>query len=117
MNNDIIFCIFEYLNLVDLINCALTNKQFNITSKNETLWHNLFLNKYGSEVRGSYANYRDYHIVDEFLLLNNTSLSCTYIRDILCLSPVKSVYIPKEVIILSNLQKLTLQCGPLKSLP
>ena len=38
MNDDIIFVIYTFLKLRDILNCSLVNKQFYKGTKNETLW-------------------------------------------------------------------------------
>jgi len=45
-NNVIIFKIYNYLNINDLFNCSLINKQFNKIFNCDLLWKNIITEKY-----------------------------------------------------------------------
>jgi hypothetical protein len=45
-NNVIIFKIYNYLNINDLFNCSLVNKQFNNIFNCDLLWQNIITEKY-----------------------------------------------------------------------
>lgn len=50
MNNDILFCIIDFLRLIDTLNCSLVNKQINHVTKNEIKWKALFVNNFQNNV-------------------------------------------------------------------
>jgi hypothetical protein len=104
MNSDIIFCIFECLNLVDLLNCSLINKQFYAISNSELLWKRLCDQKYETYVTNNYrANYKSWTILYKFLIeYGIIAANPTDCIIHMCLRRLKSL--PVEIVLLKNLQ-------------
>ena len=117
MNNDTLFCIFEFLNAKDIISCSLVNNQFYIVSKNDILWESLFVKKfYNIESNGNYQLYKTYDVLNNFLRKFN---NVNHIINLQCLDlnwcGLKSI--PKEIGQLTNLQTFVLHSNRLKSIP
>jgi Leucine-rich repeat (LRR) protein len=75
MNSDIIFCIFEYLTIKDLLNSSLINKLFNTTSKNELLWKRFCDKEYEKLVENDYrVNYKSWTVLGKFLKKNRNNM-------------------------------------------
>ena len=93
-NNVTIFKIYNYLNINDLFNCSLINKQFNNIFNCDLLWKNIIKEKYIDididEIR------KQYNII-------NFKYICKKITDLLYLNKTLDLHknqlqeIPKEI--------------------
>lgn len=45
---DIYYCIFTFLGIIDVNRCSCVNKSFNNIIKNDMLWNHIYFNCYGS---------------------------------------------------------------------
>ena len=78
-NNITIFKIYNYLNINDLFNCSLINKQFNNVFNCDLLWKNIIAEKYIdidiNEIKKQYniINFKNiYKKIKDLLYLNKT---------------------------------------------
>ena len=104
-NNVTIFKIYNYLNINDLFNCSLVNKQFNNIFNCDLLWNNIITEKY------IYVN------IDEIKKhYNIIKLKYVYkiIKDLLYLN--KTLNLNKTVTDLINLERLNVY-SQLKEIP
>jgi len=105
-NNVTIFKIYNYLNLNDLFNCSLMNKQFNNIFNCDLLWKNIIIEKYSDididEIQ------KQYNII-------NLKYICKKITDLLYLN--KTLNLNKTVTDLINLKILNLNSNKLKEIP
>jgi hypothetical protein len=117
MNSDIIFCIFEYLNSVDLLNCSLINKQFCAISTSELLWKRICDQKYETQVTNNYyATYKSWTRLQKFLDFYNRSSPDKRNRDInMHCRHLKSL--PDEFVLLKNLSRIDLSNNDLSIIP
>ena len=131
-NNITIFKIYNYLNINDLFNCSLINKQFNNLFNCDLLWKNIIAEKYEKyidididEIKKQYniINFKYIYkkIIDLLYLKKTLNLKRT-VKDLinlqkLNLSNKKLKEIPKEIGSLINLQTLHLSCSQLKEIP
>jgi Leucine-rich repeat (LRR) protein len=117
MNSDIIFCIFEYLNSIDLLNCSLTNKQFYAISTSELLWKRLCDQEYETQVTNNYrTNYKSWSILYRFLVKYNamgTNIKDNIIN--LCGRQLKSI--PDEFVLLKNVSFIEFSSNNLNVIP
>jgi Leucine-rich repeat (LRR) protein len=114
MNDDIIFELYKFLHLTDIIKCSLINKQFNRVTKNELLWkenikevikfdgsyYESFKFNYGLERIKKWGGYKNdikklYH--QEYLGICRTMK-----------------FLPSQIGLLQNLQKLSLTHSGIK---
>jgi Leucine-rich repeat (LRR) protein len=105
-NNVTIFKIYNYLNINDLFNCSLINKQFNNIFNCDLLWKNIITEKY-SDINIDEIQ-KQYNII-------NFKYICKKITDLLYLN--KTLNLNKTVTDLINLQKLSLSNNQLKEIP
>jgi Leucine-rich repeat (LRR) protein len=76
MDSDSLFCILNYLDLKNILNCSLVNQQFNSISKNDLIWKQLFeirfvplnLKLFAQVIANYYVNYKSHHNLNKFLL-------------------------------------------------
>ena len=128
-NNVTIFKIYNYLNINDLFNCSLINKQFNNIFNCDLLWQNIITKKYFDididEIQKQYniINFKYiYKIIIDLLYLNKTLNLNKTVKDLINL---KKLYldnrqlkeIPKEIGSLINLQTLYLHDNKLEEIP
>ena len=128
-NNVTIFKIYNYLNINDLFNCSLINKQFNNIFNCELLWKNIITEKYIDididEIKKQYNVVNFKHIckkIIDLLYLNKTlNLNKTVTDWInleeLNLSNNQLQEIPKEIGSLINLEELYLHNNKLQEIP
>ena len=125
-NNVIIFKIYNYLNINDLFNCSLINKQFNNIFNCDLLWKNIIMKKYSNididEIKKQYNIINFKYIckkIIDLLYLNKTLNLNQTVKDlinlkILNLNSNKLKEIPKEIESLINLQYLSFYNNQLK---
>jgi len=125
-NNVIIFNIYNYLNINDLFNCSLINKQFNNIFNCDLLWKNIIIKKYNDinidEIQKQYniINFKYiYKKIIDLLYLNKTLNLNKTVKDLINLKQLdlnnkKLKEIPKEIGSLINLQYLDLYNNQLK---
>jgi Leucine-rich repeat (LRR) protein len=129
MNNDCLFCIFRLLNLNDILSSAQVCKQFNVVTNNELIWKAFFCNKSTIDKIDYKKKYKDYTILDNFLLKNfdcplfdlqhkkKTKIKIiTKLRD-LELSCCQLASIPSEIGLLIQLKYLDLGFNNLREIP
>jgi len=119
-NNVTIFKIYNYLNINDLFNCSLINKQFNNIFNCDLLWKNIITKKYIDididEIKKQHNiiifKYICKKIMDLLYLNNTLNLSKTVKDSInlhkLNLFNIQLQKIPKEIGSLINLHELNL---------
>ena len=128
-NNVTIFKIYNYLNIDDLFNCSLINKQFNNIFNCDLLWQNIIIEKYIDididEIKKQYdiinfkcicKKIKDLLYLKKTLNLNRTIKDLINLQ-ILFLDNKKLKEIPKEIRSLINLQTLYLYNNQLKEIP
>jgi len=83
MNNDILFCIFNFIPLKDTINFSLICKQFNAIANNSLYWNSLLFDHFNikSSGRNTKNKYRQYYIVDNFLLKHIAKIQAEKLRE------------------------------------
>ena len=128
-NNVTIFKIYNYLNINDLFNCSLINKQFNNIFNCDLLWENIIIKKYIDididEIKKQYNIINFKYIckkIIDLLYLNKTLNLNKTVTDLINLQRLdlnnkKLKEIPKEIGSLINLQYLYLDNNPLKEIP
>jgi Leucine-rich repeat (LRR) protein len=120
MNADIIYCILSLLKPIDILNCALINKQFQTISKNELIWKQICETDFVSIMINYYEGYRKYGIMTNFLKRYDLPIQKYKI-----LINLKNLHfggkqikrIPSEIGLLVNLEYIELSDNKLKSLP
>ena len=128
-NNVTIFKIYNYLNINDLFNCSLIDKQFNNIFNCDLLWKNIITEKYSDvnidEIQKQYniINFKYiYKKIKDLLYLNKTLKLNRMVTDLINLKELdlcdnQLEEIPKEIGSLINLQKLNLYNNQLKEIP
>jgi Leucine-rich repeat (LRR) protein len=128
-NNVTIFKIYNYLNINDLFNCSLINKQFNNIFNCDLLWKNIIATKYSDinidEIKKQYNIINFKYIckkIIDLLYLNKTLNLNKTVKDLINLKKLYLSYnqlkeIPKEIGSLINLQYLYLTNNKLKEIP
>ena len=131
-NNVIIFKIYNYLNINDLFNCSLINKQFNNIFNCDLLWKTIITEKYEKyidvdidEIKKQYNIINFKHIckkIKDLLYLNKTlnlNKTVTELINLRYLDLHSNLFkeIPKEIGFLVNLQYLGLRIGQLREIP
>jgi Leucine-rich repeat (LRR) protein len=67
MNEDTLFCIFEYLSFGNIRNCSIACKLWNIAAKSDRLWKPIFIYQYGNKCTNNYyANYKICYKLNRF---------------------------------------------------
>ena len=127
-NNVTIFKIYNYLNINDLFNCSLVNKQFNNIFNCDLLWQNIITEKYIDididEIQKHYNIIKlkyVYKIIKDLLYLNkilNFKFNKT-VKDLINLQYLNLINnrlqeIPKEIGSLINLKELILHNNQLQ---
>ena len=107
-NNVTIFTIYNYLNINDLFNCSLVNKQFNNIFNCDLLWKNIIAEKYIDIDIDIDEIKEQYNIV-------NFKYSCKKIIDLLYLN--KTLNLNRTVKDLINLKGLSLHNNQLQKIP
>lgn len=117
--NDHLFCILEFLNFDDLVNCFLVSKQFNEIVNNEIYWKSLTTNDFDFMPCGinNYKNtYKQYYSFDKFLLKKTKlNLSGTILLQGLYIRNLTTL--PNQIGLLTKLKELNLSHNLLKTLP
>ena len=128
-NNVTIFKIYGYLNINDLFNCSLINKQFNNIFNCDLLWKNIITEQYINididEIKKQYNIIKlkyIYRTIKDLLYLNKTLNLKKTVKKLINLQHLNLNYnklqkIPKEIESLINLQYLNLYCNQLKKIP
>lgn len=120
--DDILFCIFNHLNLEDLRNCMLTSKQFNAIISNDLIWKKLFATDFVEllddipQPNNYHVDYRRRHTITKFC---DQYSNCCNIMDITILNTAgtKMKYIPPEICLLRRLEYFDANNNKLKSIP
>jgi len=116
-NNLVIFTIYNYLDINNLVTCSLINKQFNKIFDNDLLWKKLLTDKYGN-------SYIDVNYI--MVKYNVSKLKHIYkiIKDLLYFDTKFNVLkfhikcdLNKKIKALINLEYLTLVDGYLQEIP
>lgn len=109
MDPDGIFCILSHLDYVNVLVCGSVNKQFYGISKSEVLWKRLCNPEY--DIASDYCkNYKNYHILNKFMLKYDRDWLGSYKKGIFNWHGVITS-LPKEFSLLTNLRSLTLSHG------
>lgn len=67
MNEDTLFCIFQYLSFGNVRNCSIACKLWNTAAKSDRVWRPLFRCQFGYWVTSDYyANFKIYYRLDRF---------------------------------------------------
>jgi Leucine-rich repeat (LRR) protein len=117
MNDDVIFELFRFLPIEDIVNCSLVNKQFYRVTKNEVLWKGNV--KEVIKFDGSYYesfkfNYGLERVKIRLCLNGNIRQIYTYTF----ISPsAEPIIVPTYIGLLQNLRSLNLFCNSLTSIP
>ena len=89
-NNVTIFKIYNYLNINDLFNCSLINKQFNNIFNNNMLWAKLIMDNFGdidiNEIQEQYNITKLKYIykkIKDLMYLNKTFKLNKTIKDLI----------------------------------
>ena len=117
MDTDCYYTIISFLDIKNICNIALVNKQFYIISKNELIWK-LFHNKKFSNIECTKMfcdNYIKSHKLNKFLVEYKKDI--TEINKVLSLSNNKLQSIPPEIGQLNMLQRLYLDGAQLELVP
>ena len=127
-NNVTILKIYNYLNINDLFNCSLINKQFNNIFNCNLLWENIITEKYIDidineilkqydiiKLKYVYKKIKDLLYLNKILNLNKTVKDLINLKE-LDLSNNKLKKIPKEIGCLINLKELDLSYNQLKEI-
>ena len=117
MDSDCYYTIISFLDIKNIYNVALVNKQFYIISKNELIWKSFYNNKFSNiECTKMFCdNYKKCHKLNKFLV--------KYIKDITKIDKVLNLYnnklqsIPPEIGQLKMLQTLCLDNVQLELVP
>lgn len=85
MNNDCLLCIVSLLDIRDIKNCTLVNKQFYVVVYDNILWSNLFKRYFwnvNSIKNEFYGNFKKYYILNKFLINTNSNVNNMVTRQI-----------------------------------
>ena len=118
MNDDIIFVIYTFLKLEDILNCSLVNKQFYKVTKNETLWKGNIKEIIKFDV--SYYDSFKFNYGLERLKIGikyDGSIRELYESKILNLQSTQITKLPYQIGQLQNLQTLYLYNNQLTTIP
>ena len=122
MNNDTLLCIFDYLQLNDILNCYHVCKHYHHVANNESKWKLLFNDKFvtvnGIIVSNYQIQYKRHHKLNKFLMSTckkniNECIKC-HEFDFTC---INVHYIPPEFGLLIYVIRLVLTGNKLKSVP
>ena len=117
MDSDCYYTIISFLDIKNIYNVALVNKQFYIISKNELIWKSFYNDKF-SNIKCTKMfrdNYIKCHKLNKFLVEYKKYI--TEINGELYLSNNRFQLIPPEIGQLNMLQKLYLDNNKLQSIP
>src|SRR5271166_2885993 len=102
MDSDIIFCIFNFLDSKDIINCSEVNRQFNKIATNELLWKELYVKKFDIPC----TNYKKQYITNDFMTKLNYDPAMDT-NDITVLYSRSNLNkLPDEIKLLTNLETI-----------
>ncbi len=119
LNNDCILSIISFLDIIDINNVALVNKQFYIMSKHELIWKTFYDNDFNGVIclKQFYSDYKKCYSLNKFLLINKKrNINIVYTQKILDLHN-KLYSIPPEIGQLAMLHLLDLSNNYLVSIP
>ncbi len=118
LNDDCICHILTFLDLLDIVNCSLINKQFNIVSKNDLIWEQLFENAFYRTIKyptnNFYKNYLKQIKIDKYIV--EREIIDIDARDVNCKGR-GITYLPKKIGKLTYLEKLYLQKNNIHTIP
>jgi hypothetical protein len=79
MNDDCILSILSFLDIININNISLVNKQFNILSKNDFIWRKFYDTNFNgiSCTRMFYDNYKVYYLLKKIIHTRNTNNETT----------------------------------------
>ena len=122
MNNDTLLCIFDYLQLADILNCYLVCKHYHRVANSESKWKSLFNDKFVTVndivVSNYQIQYKSYHKLNKFLLSTGNRNINQCIKYHRLNFMYKRLYdIPSELGHLIKLTVLILTSNKLKSIP
>ena len=118
MNDDIIFVVYTFLKLDDILNCSFVNKQFYKVTKNETLWKGNI--KEIIKFDGSYCDSFKFNYGLERLKIGieyDGSIKELYESKILHLECKRITKLPYQIELLQNLKTLDLSYNQLTTIP
>jgi Leucine-rich repeat (LRR) protein len=118
MDDDSLFCILSYLDLLDILNCELVNKQFNLVSRNELIWKSLSHIVFKDLIHNQYRlSFESYYKLDKYLRAHNEDLDDIKISKSLTMTYRNIHKLPNEIGLLTNLRTLILYRNFMSSLP
>jgi hypothetical protein len=137
MNCDVLFCIFNNLELCDLKPCFLVSKLFNLAIRNDMIWVNQLACNFGVSVtKDHYKSFVKHNRLSRYLFCvtgqkfidigDELRISHSYIpTEINLLTGLRRLdlrnngfeFIPKEIFSLTNLRDLDLGSNRLRNIP
>jgi len=122
MNSDILFIVFGYLNIKDLLLCSVVCKEFNEIANHNVIWKQLFIQQYNTLhfIQPSYKqSYEICYKLTKFMKQFNLAIDLDGLNKLseISLSCQSLTEIPKELSALANLQELYLNNNNITEIP
>ena len=122
MNNDTLLCIFDYIQLTDLLNCYLVCKHYHHVANNDIKWKSLFCNKFMEVNNIPITNYRiqykRHYKLNKFLInMGYENINKCIIKDILIVTASNLESIPAHAFSVTRYARriyMRFLCGNLK---